>query len=218
MILQYIYNGIARKCIKSADQINYLLSLHAMDIRADSYDYAVGINDTVAHTLDKDVFIDGDLVSVDTWFNVDGTWIDAAITAEYGNGYNKLVDITRGCVIGGLHHLNDLYRKNGEMRCNDYGKFVSKVNTGQYKIIGSLSGHDITDKIHGGLRIRNIDSDDDSQLFEIGKRYALETLINSSGEFCRDTWKSTDGSKSAHWELTVDMTNKGLEVVYGYCY
>lgn len=215
-MLQKIDSQIRSGNVSYESDIHDIVRQYAIILGAEDYGYAVGVNEVVAHRIDKRMFRVGDVISIDTWFKIDGIWIDAAITSDYMIAEeSNIVRKVKQLVVGAYNNLNTIFKTEGAIYLSDYGRYIDSMDLGEFKVIKSLSGHDITDKIHGGLRISNTFKGEEYIKFECGKRYALETLINSCGDFDRNTWASSDLSVSAHWELTVDMTANGLNIIYG---
>lgn len=174
---------------------------------------AIGVNDTVAHKIDNRYLHDNDYVKIDTWFKYKGVWYDAAITKIYNSkDDNHIIAVKRALSAG----ISKAIVGN---KASDISKAIqSELNKDKsLQIIRKLSGHNINEELHGGLRIYNyFDENNADFILEEGMRLAIEPLvtIDGNGEFDKDTWKTTDGSNALHYEATVQLNEYFTDIQY----
>jgi len=178
----------------------------------------ISVNDEVVHgipSIDK-VLKDGDLVSLDLGVAVNGMITDAAITVICGQADPKLEDFvvrTKKSLYAGLKVL-----KHG-CQVGDVSYAIQKsLEKHGYGIVRDLVGHGVGHEVHEDPNIPNFGKKGTGPRLVAGMTLAIEpmsTLGNYAVHGDSDGWtiKTNDGSKAAHFEHTVLVTQNGCEIL-----
>ena len=177
------------------------------------------INDEVVHGIPgtERVLNEGDILKIDIGIEVDGYCSDMARTFAIGKisaEAQKLMEITEKSFWKGVGKI-----KEGAM-LSEYSKAVQKTaEDAGFSVVRNLVGHGIGQKLHEDPQILNYYERSFPDLrLQAGMTLALEPMINQ-GDFRtvigQDGWvfKTADGSLSAHYENTILVTKKGIEVL-----
>lgn len=179
----------------------------------------ISVNDELVHGIPGDrVLGEGDVVSVDFGAVVDGWHGDAARTFIVGNGSEEdetLVEVTRGALWAGLAAA----RAGG--RVNDISSAIEKFVNAQPRRYGTLreyTGHGIGTEMHMEPDVPNFHRLRPTPKLLAGMTLAIEPMLTlglHQTSTCEDDWTvvSRDGSRGAHWEHTVAITEAGLWVL-----
>lgn len=183
------------------------------------YQYAlcVSINDEVVHGLpSKRKLKDGDIVGLDFGVKYRGFYSDLARTVPIGNvptEGHELITVTKQAIARGIAAV-----KPGN-RVGDIGHAVqSFVEPKGYGIVRDLVGHGVGTAVHEPPAIPNYGKKNTGEQLVAGMVLALEPMINIGThrvDLGDDGWtfKTRDGSLSAHFEDTVLVTERGHEVL-----
>jgi methionyl aminopeptidase len=179
----------------------------------------VSVNDEVVHgvpNINPRVFKEGDIVSIDGGVIHKGLFTDSAITVPIGKiseEDKKLLNITKESLYVGIKEA-----KVGGFT-GDIGFAIENfVKPYKYGIIKELAGHGVGYAVHEDPFVPNYGrKGEGTKLFE-GMVIAIEPMLNmgkadiylSSDGF---TYKTKDGSKSAHFEHTVAILSNGPEIL-----
>ncbi|HET7477181.1 MAG TPA: type I methionyl aminopeptidase [Dermatophilaceae bacterium] len=186
----------------------------------------VSVNDEVVHGVPgARVIQDGDLVSVDCGAIVDGWHGDAAISVVCGGpdaGSSEdlaLIDATEASLWDGIAALavgQPLYAVGAAIE-------DSIVAAGQrrdrpFGIVEEYVGHGIGQQMHEEPQVPNYRVRDRGPIVRPGLAVAVEpmmTLGSPKTKVLDDEWTvvTRDGSRAAHWEHTVAVTDGGLWVL-----
>lgn len=179
----------------------------------------VSINDEVVHGIPtkKRRFFEGDIVSLDAGVIYKGYQSDAART--YGVGVispedQKLIDVTRESFFKGIEFArpgNHLY---------EISEAIQKhVESNGFSVVRDLVGHGIGKNLHEDPQVPNFKPKIGKGIkLQKGMTLAIEPMVNA-GEYdiwiLEDDWTvvSRDGSKSAHYENTVLITDGEPEIL-----
>lgn len=171
------------------------------------------INDAVLHGLPHDYTLrDGDLVSLDFAVSVDGWVADSAVSFVVGSPRDEdlaLIDTTEraldaaigAAVTGG--------------RIGDISHAVAEVARADgYSINTDFGGHGVGRTMHGDPHVPNDGKPNRGYPLRPGLVIALEPwFLQSTDELVTDpdgwTLRSADGSRGAHAEHTVAITEDG---------
>ncbi|GAA1652275.1 type I methionyl aminopeptidase [Microbacterium flavum] len=171
------------------------------------------INDAVLHGLPHDYTLrDGDLVSLDFAVSVDGWVADSAVSFVVGSPRDEdlaLIDMTEraldaaigAAVTGG--------------RIGDISHAVAEVARADgYSINTDFGGHGVGRTMHGDPHVPNDGKPNRGYPLRPGLVIALEPwFLQSTDELVTDpdgwTLRSADGSRGAHAEHTVAITEDG---------
>jgi methionyl aminopeptidase len=174
-------------------------------------------NDVVVHGIPNDApLAEGDIVSIDCGAIVDGYHGDAAFTAGVGSidaSAERLIETTRLALEAGTGLAA------AENRLGDVGFAVQSVAEGAgYAIAEGYTGHGIGTAMHEPPDVPNHGRPGKGRRIRIGDVFAIEPMLCAgSGDTvtAEDGWTvfTIDGSRAAHWEHTVAVTENGPEIL-----
>lgn len=177
------------------------------------------LNDEVVHGVPnkKRILNEGDILKIDIGMLYKGYHTDMARTfaiGEVNRNMRKLIEITEKSFWQGIKNL-----KAGKM-LSDYSKTAQKIiESGGFSAVRNLVGHGIGKNLHEDPQIPNYWNKKYQDVkLAAGMTLALEPMVNA-GSFetilGHDGWvfKTKDGSPSAHYENTILITEKGVEVL-----
>jgi len=179
----------------------------------------VSINDAIVHGIPNEhptVIQEGDVVSLDCGFNYQGFITDAAVCVIAGEGNEedkKLVRVTYEALETGIREA-----RAGNMVGN-IGAAIEAV--GEKYGFGSpreLGGHSVGRAVHEEPFIPNFGPAGGGVELEEGMVIAIEPMFMLGGSkiyLDKDgyTYRTKDGSKSAHVEHTVIVGKDGAEIL-----
>lgn len=180
----------------------------------------ISVNDCVQHGIPtKDiVFTNGDVVNIDMSIAYEGMIVDSGITVPVGEvdaESRKLLDVTREALAHGIkaaqpgNHIGDI------------GHAIQTfVESRGLSVVEVLCGHGVGYAVHEEPTIPNLGRPGTGPLIEVGHVYAIEPIVNIGGpdvyfddEGDGYSVYTTDGSKSAHFEHTVAITENGPRIL-----
>lgn len=177
------------------------------------------INDEVVHGIPSEnrILNEGDLLKIDIGIEIDGYFSDMARTFAVGkisDEAKKLMEVTEKSFWKGVAKL-----KAG-VNLSDYSKAVQKFVEGSgFSVVKNLVGHGIGKKLHEDPQVLNyFESGFRDLTLESGMTLALEPMVNE-GDYktvvSKDGWvfSTADGKLSAHYENTILITKKGIEIL-----
>ena len=176
------------------------------------------INDEVVHGIPskKRVLRDGDIISLDVGVGYKGFFTDSAITVPVGAvdaQTQRLLTVTAEALEAGIavarvgNHIGDI------------GSAVQTlVEAAGFSVVRELVGHGIGAEFHEEPQVPNYGKPKRREKLVPGLTIAIEPMVNIGGPATRqlsDRWTivTTDGSRSAHFEHTVAITEDGPRVL-----
>ncbi len=167
----------------------------------------VSINDEIVHGIPGERTLrEGDVVKIDVGANLGGRFSDAAKTFSVG-GLNgeaaslmKATDEALECGIEAIAAGGFL---------NDIGRAVQgRIQSAGFKVIRDLTGHGVGFAQHEPPTVYNYPVPEEDMKIRNGMVLAIEPMaaVGSEKIFCASdgwTYKTLDGSLSAHYEHTV---------------
>jgi methionyl aminopeptidase len=175
------------------------------------------VNDEVVHGIPGDrVLKEGDIIGLDLGLEHDKLFVDMAITVPVGridSAAEKLIDTTRKALNVGLKEV-----KAGA-RIGDIGHAIEKlVRPLGYGIVRELGGHGVGHDVHEKPYIPNFGERGTGEKLVTGMVIAIEPMINEGVAGIKDSadrfgYVTKDGKRSAHFEHTVVVTEKGAEIL-----
>jgi methionyl aminopeptidase len=177
------------------------------------------VNNEVVHGIPSSgkVLKEDDIIGLDLGLKHNGFFVDAAISVPVGKvkpEYLKLVDTTKEALSAGISAI-----KIGG-RIGDISAAIEKVaNRGKFGVVLILGGHAIGKHIHEMPFIPNYGKAGTGPVIQKGMLLALEPIFNEGSEEVyidrKDgyTFRTSDGLRSAHFEHTVLVTEKGGEIL-----
>ncbi|MBU6231247.1 type I methionyl aminopeptidase [Patescibacteria group bacterium] len=179
----------------------------------------VSVNDEVVHGIPNEgekILQEGDIVSIDLGLVHKGMITDAAITVPVGQvsaDLQKLLEITKKALMAGIKAAK------GGKRVGDISSAIQReaIPYG-YGVVEELSGHGVGYKVHEDPFVPNFGEAGKGEALTPGMVLAIEPMFNLGGkevELGPDgyTFRTADGSPSAHFEHTVVITKSGAEIL-----
>jgi methionyl aminopeptidase len=186
----------------------------------------VSVNQEVVHGIPgpRDLHV-GDLVSIDCGAIMDGWHGDGAISMIVGGRESgsasdvALMDATEASMWAGITALavgSPLYDVGAAIE--DSIVDAAGANGVTYGIIEDYVGHGIGTEMHQDPQVPNYRVRDRGPIVRSGVTVAIEpmvTLGSAETDVLDDEWTvvTTDGSRAAHWEHSVAVTDAGLWVL-----
>src|SRR3989344_1221760 len=179
----------------------------------------VSINDEVVHGIpneSKKILKKGDIVGLDLGLRHKGIIVDAAITMPVGSIDEKkraLLATTEAALQNGIAAAN----VGG--RIGDISHAIEESFKGSgFSVVRVLGGHGVGELVHEEPFIPNAGEKGEGPLLEEGMVLALEPIANmgkAGVTLSPDgyTYKTRDGSVSAHFEHTIVIEKKGAQIV-----
>jgi methionyl aminopeptidase len=174
----------------------------------------ISINEEIVHGIPspKRVLRDGDLVKLDVGVKYEGYFTDSAITVPVGDvdgESSRLIEVTRRALQAGIeaatvgNHIGDIGAAIGGV-----------VKAAGFTTAADLVGHYVGSKPHGDPQVPNFGTPKRGAKLMPGLTIAIEPMVNVGGSATRtlrDQWTvvTADGSRSAHFEHTVAITDTG---------
>ena len=181
------------------------------------YTLCISVNDTVVHGFPSAYKLkEGDIVSVDCGTKYAGFYGDSAYTFPCGKisvEDQALLDATKA----------SLYRGIGKAvaggRIGDIGEAIqSYVENLGFSVVREMVGHGIGHNMHEAPEVPNYGRKGHGVKLQEGMVICIEPMINAGRKeiYLDDNgWgiHTADGSKSAHFELTVAIGHQAPEVL-----
>ena len=184
------------------------------------------VNDEVVHGIPGSrTLVEGDLVSIDCGAIVDGWHGDAAISVVVGGRDAgrpedlELIDATEESMWAGIAALavgQPLYAVGAAVEDSivESGDRLER----EYGIVEEYVGHGIGTEMHMDPQVPNYRVREKGPTVRSGLTVAIEpmvTLGSAETRVLEDDWTvvTTDGTRAAHWENTVAVTDDGLWVL-----
>lgn len=179
----------------------------------------VSINDEVVHGIPNETvkaLKEGDIVGLDLGLRHEGIVVDAAITVPVGKvseEVKKLLYATEAALAAGVaaavpgNHVGDIS-----------SAIQKEIEDAGFTVIKELGGHGVGDLVHEEPFIPNFGKPGRGELLSEGMVLALEP-ISSAGKAAvvlmpdGYTFRTKDGSKSAHFEHTILIEKGGARIV-----
>lgn len=187
--------------------------------RGDGRDFpatvCASVNDEVVHGVPSDrvVLREGDILSVDLGVLYKGYYGDAAETFPVGHVgpvAQRLLRVTREALERGVSACRP------GRRVSDIGHAVqSHVEAHGFSVVREFVGHGIGTRLHEEPQIPNFGPPGRGVRLEPGMVLAIEPMVNAGGAevvlSASDGWtaRTRDGSLSAHFEVSVAVTENG---------
>lgn len=175
----------------------------------------ISINEEIVHGIPNEkerIIQNGDLVSIDLGLTHQGLITDAAVTVgagEIDEASQKLLKVTEEALRAGI---------NASIPGNtigDIGAAIEKVaKSSPFSLAQNLAGHGVGHQVHEEPFVPNVGKSGEGKKLVPGMVIAIEPMLNMGSGAIRNgtdgyTIVTRDGSKSAHFEHTVAITEKG---------
>lgn len=180
----------------------------------------VSVNDCVQHGIPSETVIlhEGDVVNIDMSIRHDGMVVDSGLTVGVGQvdaAARKLLAVTEEALAHGIkqaqpgNHIGDISAAIGGL-----------VEKRGLSVVEVLCGHGVGYEVHEPPNILNFGRAGTGPRIEVGHVYAIEPIVNlgSKDVYFDDDGDgysvyTVDGSRSAHFEHTVVITEAGPEIL-----
>ena len=179
----------------------------------------ISVNDEVVHGIPSTerVIQTGDIVGLDFGVRYKGMITDAAISVIAGKplkpAHRKLLQITEESLAAGIATVHD------GVRTGDIGAAVEALlKPHGYGIVRDLVGHGVGHHVHEDPNIPNYGRPNTGPWLQAGMTIAIEPMATLGTErvyMHADGWTvaTYDGSRAAHFEHTVLITEDGAEIL-----
>ena len=174
-------------------------------------------NEVIVHGIPGDRVLDeGDIVSIDCGAIIEGWHADAAITIPVGavdDESRRLLECTKAALDAAI-----AVSAPGA-RLGDIGAAVEGVaHGGGYSVVREYVGHGIGTAMHEEPDVPNYGTAGRGMRLREGMVLAIEPMLNAGRRTTRlldDGWTvvTADGSRSAHFEHSVAITEHGPEIL-----
>jgi methionyl aminopeptidase len=177
------------------------------------------LNDEVVHGIPGDrVLRAGDIVSFDVGVTVEGMIADAAVTAAVGEvseDARRLMRVTAESLDRGIEQA-----RPGKRVADISAAIQRQAESHGYSVVRKLVGHGVGREMHEAPHVPNFlegDGEGSPELV-VGMTLAIEPMVSAgSWQVVQDddgwTYRTRDGSLSAHFEHTIAITEEGCEVL-----
>jgi methionyl aminopeptidase len=210
---------IAESVIREAGAIPSFLGYHGYPASI-----CASVNDRVVHGIPSaaEILGPGDLVSIDCGAVLDGWHGDAAITfgvRTLDPADEALSDATRESLEAGIAAMIAGNRLTDVAHAIEMGTRAAEARYGRaFGIVAGYGGHGIGRHMHMDPFLPNEGPPGRGPLLAPGSVLAIEpmlTLGTSGTLVLDDQWTVTtaDGSRAAHWEHTVAVTDAGPRIL-----
>lgn len=178
----------------------------------------ISINEEIVHGIPsaKRVLREGDLVKLDFGVEFEKYFTDSAITVAVGKvdeASRRLMDVTKQALAAGIeaatvgNHIGDIG-----------AAIESVVHKAGYTTAADLVGHYVGSKPHGDPQVPNYGTPKRGPKLLPGLTIAIEPMVNigkAATRTLKDKWTivTQDGSRSAHYEHTVAVTEAGPRIL-----
>lgn len=177
----------------------------------------VSVNDAIVHGIPTDTPLkEGDIVGLDLGLVHKGMYVDAAVTVGVGEideAAKRLIECTKEALAVGIKEAR-AGKKTG-----DIGAPIEEVvDRYGYGTVRELSGHGVGYAVHEDPFVPNYGKRGEGAMLKSGMVIAIEPMVNEGGDEIKlgpdkFTFLTKDGSRSAHFEHTVIISDGEPEVV-----
>lgn len=175
------------------------------------------VNTEIVHGIpdENEILKEGDIVSIDLGLKYKGMFTDHAMTVPVGNiskDLQKLLQDTREAMHVGIEAAR------GGNTVGDIGHAIEQFVNKRYGIVRDLSGHGVGVEIHEDPFVPNYGKAGKGEKLVPGMVIAIEPMLTLGGEdivVAGDgyTIRTQDGSKNAHFEHTILITEGEAEIL-----
>lgn len=179
----------------------------------------ISVNEEVVHGIPTEntrVVKDGDIVKLDGGVTHEGLITDHAVSIIAGTAHEDdaaLVEATREALMAGIAAAR------GGNRVGDISAAVEAVGVARgYGIVYELGGHGVGHKVHEEPYVPNVGDPGTGELLVPGMVLAIEPMFTLGTpkvrvKFDGYTYVTKDGTRAAHWEHTILITEGAPEIL-----
>ena len=176
------------------------------------------INSEIVHGIPsrKRVLHEGDIISLDVGVKYQGMFTDSATMVPVGEvsaDTQRLLEVTERALEAGIAAAT------AENHVGDIGAAVQAVvESAGFSVVRELVGHGVGFAPHEELQVPNYGKPKRGKRLVPGLTIAIEPMVNAGAAGTRtlpDRWTvvTADGSRSAHFEHTVAITEEGPRIL-----
>jgi methionyl aminopeptidase len=176
------------------------------------------INNEIVHGIPsrRRVLREGDIVSIDIGVGYRGYFTDSAVTVPVGQvdaEAERLLSVTQSSLAAGIAAAR------AGAHIGDIGAAVQEVvERAGFSVVKDLVGHGIGAEFHEEPQVPNYGKPKRGVKLVPGLTLAIEPMVNAGSPATRtlpDKWTivTVDGSRSAHFEHTIAITENGPRVL-----
>ncbi|TFI41519.1 type I methionyl aminopeptidase [Rhodococcus sp. 1R11] len=210
---------VAEAVIRDAGAVPSFLGYHGF-----TGSICSSVNDRVVHGIPSadELLVAGDLVSIDCGAVLDGWHGDSAWTFGVGDiieADSLLSEATRLSMEAGIAAMIPGNRLTDISHAIESGTHAAEDAHGRkYGIVDGYGGHGIGREMHMDPFLANEGAPGKGPELVVGSTLAIEpmlTLGTYETDILDDGWTvvTTDGSRAAHWEHTVAVTEDGPRIL-----
>lgn len=213
-------NDLAEKLIRAGGDIPSLVGYTPHGAKREyPATICISINEEVVHGIPNEhpkIVKEGDIVSLDCVLTHEGVFVDAAITVVAGKSdarAEKLLSATKEALTAGISAAR------GGNRVGDISAAIEAVGVERgYGIVYELGGHGVGSSVHEEPYIPNVGDAGTGEKLLPGMVLAIEPMFTEGTPKVRllpdgYTFVTKDGSRAAHFEHTVLVTEKAPEIL-----
>lgn len=177
------------------------------------------VNEVIVHGIPSDYIIqDGDLVKIDIGIKYKGFYVDMAKTIGVGKVNEEDKKLILAVEEAFFNALKFCYKGN---TLGDIGWAIEIVAKKYgFKVVNKLTGHGIGEKLHEAPQVLNYGQRGRGLRLEAGMVLAIEPMFCAGSNIVLEqkdgSWKSSDNSKTAHFEHTVAILKNGPLILTQY--
>lgn len=210
-------DALAKRLVKEAGAEPAFLNYHPFGAK-NPYPASIcaSLNEVVVHGLPTAYKLkNGDVLKVDFGVAYDGFIADGAFTAGIGEvspEAKKLISVTQTALAIGIKEC-----RPGKT-VGDIGWAINNYVTKHgFKVVKGLCGHGVGIELHEDPAVFNEGNKNTGMALKPGMTLAIEPMVSAGDPYTRqlpdDSYATRDGSLSAHFEHTVLITEKGMEIL-----
>lgn len=175
------------------------------------------LNDQIVHGIPFDYSLrEGDILKIDCGVVYKERITDAAITVPIGKTTEvakKMIHTTEQALQKGIAAA-----KTKNVRLGDIGWAIeNKIEENGFSVIDGLTGHGVGFKLHEDPNVYNYGQKGEGMILKEGLVLAIEPMVSAgSSQITQQedgSYKTKDGSVSAHFEKTIAITKNGVEIL-----
>lgn len=206
---------LAEQTIRDAGAVPSFLGYHGYPATI-----CASVNEQIVHGIPSraQTLAEGDLISVDCGAILEGWHGDSAVTVAVGTVSDvdhALSDATRAAMEAGIKAIRADARLTDISHAIEESIHATERATGAtYGIVREYGGHGIGRAMHMEPFLPNYGKPGKGPRLRVGMAIAIEPMLTLGGhetEELADGWTvvTADGSRAAHWEHTVAITEDG---------
>jgi methionyl aminopeptidase len=212
-------DALAEQVIRDGNGVPSFLGYHGFPATI-----CASVNEQIVHGIPSNaqVLADGDLLSVDCGAIVEGWHGDAAVTLTVGSGAPSDLALSAACEEA-LQAGIAAVRAGARLTDISYAVQTAAEAAGQrdgvsYGIVREYGGHGIGTAMHMDPFLPNHGTPGQGPRLVPGMALAVEPMLTAGDPETReldDGWTvaTADGSRAAHWEHTVAVTDDGPRIL-----